>query len=407
MGEEDIASAFTRIRIYDSNVKFLNLTEETPQDPQTMATTICQLFLQHLIEQVVQKCERNSQEEGVEQLGLHHRLDKEKLMEKLIALSHQLDEELWFNDNLQLGLKDYFSRRKAFDMINPNQFEAINQQRYKSSLIELDRLLELEDATMHKSETLCHELQQKVESLTVDAAEKNLHLKKIIEKTLLTNENYVHLQEMMNNFLNGMDRFRNELCDMQLELLHMQHRYADIQNKSEELENLGGGLYMRDYLTNQTLVQVLVGKIAERSAELNRLKLKARYDVHALAHLKCKEHMNLRTYSRLAARLKECEESRRHFHDLMYHGKLRHIRLCRELNKIKTSGTLLCYPHLLKDFDRTIDYVNTKRNSVETLREQQKQIISRISVIETKAIASTSRNRSKTSLKTLKREPPN
>jgi len=121
----------------------------------------------------------------------------------------------------------------------------------------------------------------------------------------------------------------------------------------------------------------------ERNEELHRLHTKINFDVHALAHLKCKEEMCRRTHNRMKAKLLSCMQWKTHFRQQIYQAKLKHNAIIREIYKIKTeNGTLLHYPPLLLDFDKTVDEVRAKQKSVEKLRNTYKNLINRIKVAE-------------------------
>lgn len=120
----------------------------------------------------------------------------------------------------------------------------------------------------------------------------------------------------------------------------------------------------------------------ERNTELNRLHMRVNYDVHALAHLKCKEQMSLRTHNRMEAKLTSCMQSKKHLREQIYQGKLKHNAIVREIYKMKTDGSLLHYPPLLLDYDKTVDEVRAKREAVEKLRHTYNNLIQRIKVAE-------------------------
>jgi len=110
--------------------------------------------------------------------------------------------------------------------------------------------------------------------------------------------------------------------------------------------------------------------------------MKINYDVHALAHLKCKEQMCRRTNNRLKAKLLSCMHWKTHFQEKIYQGKLKHNAFARELNKLKHDGTLRHYPLLLLDYDDTVKELQAKREKVEKLRNNYNNLVNRIEIAE-------------------------
>ncbi|XP_062142397.1 coiled-coil domain-containing protein 96 isoform X2 [Drosophila sulfurigaster albostrigata] len=161
--------------------------------------------------------------------------------------------------------------------------------------------------------------------------------------------------------------------------------------KSEELEDLGDGLKMREFLIRQADTQVLTLKIEERNSDLNRLHTKCNDDVHALAHLKNKEHMWRNTHERNVKHLQDCIDRNTKFREQIYRGKLEHNAISREISKLRFDGGLMQYPALLEDFDQTVSDLNAKRKSVEKLRNTHKSLLNRIRLAEQLADAVTRR----------------
>ncbi|KAL7725733.1 hypothetical protein ACLKA6_018563 [Drosophila palustris] len=370
---KDIIQKMTQVRIKGSQIDIFD-TEDLEQ--RKIFEGICIQFIDDVIGRVVSKCEEES-------VRFKRLLDKEKMWHALRSLMDQLSDEHLLHDKLEKATTEHFMRKKRFVFIKtPKQFDSINYNRLKSALIEYDRNLEIEEETNKKVQSQVADLQVELNKEQNTCEQKLNEIEQIIRQTLLQNDNFDHLKSVVENVIKNMSKVRNEVSDMRRELLYTQHRFADMINKSEALEDLGYGLKMREYLTRQADAQVLLLKIDERNADLKRLHMKINYDVHALAHVRCKEQMCRRTNNRMKAKLVNCITSKNELREQIYQGKLKHNAIIREINKLKNDGTLLQYPVLLKDFDNTVDEMRAKRESVEKLRMIHNNLVQRIKVVE-------------------------
>ncbi|XP_017856673.1 PREDICTED: uncharacterized protein LOC108609464 [Drosophila arizonae] len=345
-------------------------------DPSTQQTEILESFLQELISRAV-----TTVEDKVYQLK--HSLDKEKLMKQLIASITQFRGVACKRRVLEANLKDHFLRKKEMTYItDENKFDKLNYKRWRKSLFQLDRLLEMQSKTLDQAHNQSIELNEELEATRMDSALKVVHLEHVMRNTLLTKDSFTHLSIYVDDTLRRMAAFRDELSETRLELFNAQHRYADIKFKSDKLENLGGGLKMQDYLNQQAETLALSTKIEDRNKELHRLHQKIKFNMHALAHHKCKAFMERWNYLRLKDEMEKSEERRAHCQQLIYLGKLTHSRIQRDLHKLKTSGSLLFHPSLMADYDDTLMFLEKKRTSVAKLREDLSRLTERIGVAE-------------------------
>ncbi|EDW71215.2 uncharacterized protein Dvir_GJ16240 [Drosophila virilis] len=375
--EVDVARTLNSIIIRNSHINMVDFYNENLENQRRAALEACEYFLDEIIQRVVAYSDQ-------EDVHLRRVLDKDKLIRELIPLMKQFSEEQLFKTTMEQRVTDHFARKKQFVFLKiPKTFDALNYQRLKSSLVELDRLLEVHNQTFDLAQMQSIKLTEELESARIYSDRKVQDFEQFVRTTLL-NDRSNHLAGVVNEILSNMSSFRDELSELRLELLYNQHRLAEMQLKSEVLEDLGDGLKMQEYLSKQSDVLVLGTKIAERDAELNRLLGKINFDVHALAHVKCKEHMYRKVYLEMKQKLEECKRSRRHYRELIYQSKLKHNRFLRELHKIRTSGSLMHYPSLLDDYDKTVEFLQLKRAAVEKLRCEHRRLTQRISTRETK-----------------------
>lgn len=193
-------------------------------DPSTQQTEILESFLQELISRAV-----TTVEDKVYQL--QHSLDKEKLMKQLIACITQFRGVACKRRALEASLKDHFLRRKEMTYITvENKFDKLNYKRWRKSLFQLDRLLEIQNKTLDQAHNQSNKLNEELEATRMDSALKVVHLEHVIRNTLLTKDSSTHLSIYVDDTLRRMAAFREELSEMRLELLNTQHRSADIQN---------------------------------------------------------------------------------------------------------------------------------------------------------------------------------
>ncbi|TDG46479.1 hypothetical protein AWZ03_007135 [Drosophila navojoa] len=381
--EVHVIDAKTRsVMILDVTKRLTDLSQDDSShqiletDPSAQQNEILEPFLQELISRAVATVE-----DKVNQLN--HSLDKEKLMKQLISSITQLRSVASKRRLLAGSLKDHFLRRKEMTYITvEGKFDKFNYKRWRKSLLQLDRLLEIQSKTLDQVDSQLIKLNEELEATRMDSALKIVHLEHVIRSTLLTKDSFTHLAIYVDDTLRRMGVLRDELSEMRLELFNTQHRYADIKYKSDKLENLGGGLKMQDYLSQQAETYALSAKIRDRNKELQRLHQKIKFNMHALAHHKCKAFMEGRNYLRLKDQMEKSEERKALCQKLIYLGKLTHNRIQRDLHKLKTSGPLLFYPQLMSDYDDTLVFLEKKHAAVAKLREDLSRLTERLIVAE-------------------------
>ncbi|KAH8411970.1 hypothetical protein KR222_004461 [Zaprionus bogoriensis] len=346
--------------------------DETIELHMEMVAGICEVFLDDIICRVVNRAEEPNRR-------LLFLLDKEKMLKRLAPLLIDYEDERLLRDYLDKQVTEYFFRKRRFIYIKEEiEIDILNYKRFRSAITELDRLLERRKEVTEKSQALTGALREEVKVQYAYCEQKVYDFEQFVRGTLMVNEGFTHLEGMIIKVFSTMNNIRNELSEMRLDLFGMQHRFAEIKNRSEALEDLGNGLKVREYLTQQAQVQLLSEKISDRNTELERFHQLVNYDVHALAHIKCKHRMNLKTLARMKAKLKAKEEIKWFYRDLIYKGKLKHNNMIREFNKIRSSGSLIHFPTLMIDYDETLDEIAVKRTQVEKLRMLHKSLLQRI-----------------------------
>jgi len=270
---KDIATRFTEVRIRSSQVDF---KEIEALEQRNIIRVITSQFVDELIGRVVNKCEE-------ETAKLRRFLDKEKLWKTLASLLEELNDETLIRDKLEKLTTEHFLRKKRIIYIKPaKSFDEINFKRFRRALIEYDKHLEIEEKTNQKIQVQMEDLQKELRDQQNYNEEIQNNFEKIVRQTLLLNDSFSHLQNMVENVMQNMSEVHNEVSEMRLELLYTQHRFADLISvsknleickgilsrifiyffkRSEALEHLSYGLRMGEYLSRQADTQVLSLKI--------------------------------------------------------------------------------------------------------------------------------------------------
>ncbi|ALC40071.1 CG31784 [Drosophila busckii] len=338
--------------------------------------TVCENVLAELINWAVKRSEQHD-------LKLKRLLDKEKLWSKLSELIELYKDEQFKKQRLELLVTDYMHRKKRFVFIKKSkQFDWLTYQRFLAGTVDLDHKLKRQLHTNRNSQQISSKLREQAEQARLVDEQRIFDFEQVVRQTLLFDDSYEHLKLTVENTLRHMNSFRSDLSALRLILINTQHRLADIHRRSELLEDLGHGLTMREYMAKQSDTQALAEKINDRKNDLNRLNAKINFEVHALAHLKCKEQMCVRTWKRMQHKLKLLESWKRHYRELIYKGKLKHVKFMHDFYRAKNSGSLKHFPELMLDYDATEDALVLKRKSVDKLRQELNRLTRRIRHIE-------------------------
>ncbi|XP_064537364.1 uncharacterized protein LOC135427697 isoform X2 [Drosophila montana] len=253
--DKDIARTLTSIVVRNSKMGMVNFLDANAENQRQAAIDASEYFLEELVQRTVAHSEQDS-------VRLRRLLDKDKLIRQLIPLMQQFKEEQLLKTKLEQRVADHFVRKKLFIFVKiPKTFDALNYQRRQSSLVELDRLLEVHNRTFDLAQLQSLKLTEELEKTRIYSDQKVQVFEQLVRTTLLANDSFTHLAGMVNEVLTSMRHFRDELSELRLELLYALHRFAEMQIKSEVLEDLGDGLKMQEYLNKQSDVHVLGTKI--------------------------------------------------------------------------------------------------------------------------------------------------
>ncbi|XP_016929438.3 calponin homology domain-containing protein DDB_G0272472 [Drosophila suzukii] len=372
--EEDISDFLLSIR--PRLTVFNDSSSSSGEQVTSINREIVEIFLIGLINQTVRHAEITS-------VRLGRLLDKEKLLKELRGLANDYQSELQRNRVLEKVTTDYYVRRKEFSfVIEPKQIDTINRERLMSALVELDNRLE----QMQKTEQLC---QKQFQDLTLELegarnliSEQTTQFESIVRATLCK-EGHDHIKEVIDNLFREMNVVRDEMSQMREELIFIQQRLQDLKDKSEKLENLGNGMHVLEYISDQSSNNVLEQKLKERELELYQLRERKVHAIHAMAHLMNKKKINEGQLRKMKAKLKVQEKLKKDLRDRLHKGMVQHEQLKKQASKLRKNGCLMQYPDLLRDYDATVEHLESKRVVVRKLRIEHKRLERRILEVDT------------------------
>ncbi|XP_023031247.2 uncharacterized protein LOC6641608 isoform X2 [Drosophila willistoni] len=292
---------------------------------------ICHQFLNHIINDTVAYSEDYNNK-------LRRLLDKHKLMTKLSSLIGNYREEKYTNTRLEKLVSDYLLRKQRFSSLSHRkERDSFYETRLTDALQELDRNLIAKKEIIEKRQTKTTILREQVEEARIHSEQRLYDFETLVKKTLCNRDGNDHLKQTVHYLLKQMERFRNEMYEIRFTLCVAQHQFADMESQSLKMEDLGNGLNINEYLSTQAETETLASKIAEKNGDLKRLGEK---------------------------------------------GKLKHNKIMKEINELKSSGWLAHYPALKHDYDKTQNCVKKKKESIEKLREELDRLEHRLKQIE-------------------------
>ncbi|XP_068146000.1 putative leucine-rich repeat-containing protein DDB_G0290503 [Drosophila tropicalis] len=341
-----------------------------------VAVKICHQFVNRMINYTVTYSENYTNK-------LRRLLDKHKLMTKLSSLIGDYQDEKLTNTRLEKIVSDYFLKKKQFSSLShAKERDIFYETCLADALKELDRHLIAKKEIIDKHQTTTSILREKVEEARIRSTQTLYDFETLVKQTLCNRDDYDHLNQMVLNLLKQMERFRNEMYDTRFALCVAQHQFADTKSQTLKMEDLGNGLNVNEYLATQAETETLASKIAERNGDLKRLGERFNFGMHAMAHWKCKEQIFQSNLLIMKQNLRSRELAKQSKRELIYQGKLKHNKIMKEINELRSSGWLAHYPALKHDYDQTQKCVKKKKESIAKLKEELNRLEHRIEQIE-------------------------
>ncbi|XP_034668349.1 uncharacterized protein LOC117901629 [Drosophila subobscura] len=369
---EDVSQSMMSIVFKSEELPVVEIGDDDLHEVQLANKEACEQLLTQLINKAVNYAESDY-------VRLTRILDKEKMMKQLHKLTVDYMAELHRNARLDGLICDYYLRKNCLGLITESKrSDTFSKTRYRNAILELDTRLSMKTQTEKMKEKIIKKLQDEVQAATIEAEEKVRHFENKVRLTLCCRDGFDHLKSLVGDILRGITTFRGELDQVRLNLLLTQHQYAALKIQLDKMENLGDGLKMHEYLSNQATNQSLGIKLDERNAEVKRLSGRITHDIHALAHYQNKDLMCSNILSRMKTRLQRRVAKWESLRMIIYKAKIKHLNLKNEKKNIRAAGCLMHYPDLMRDYDVTVEQLEGKRVVVKKLRSEHERLERRV-----------------------------
>ncbi|KAH8348365.1 hypothetical protein KR084_006813 [Drosophila pseudotakahashii] len=342
-------------------------------------------FLNQLIKSVV-VIERPGTDEYI-----RNRLDKEKL---LAALQSDVHDHLIIRDihtMLEDRMIEYYRRiknKRPFDTLSLTD-EVNYTIRHDNALSYLSYAQERLSKVKAKCGTLMSTAFLDLSHAMHIAVSTEEHLEQTIRRHLVRPDAETDfLKRFVARELRLMAEHRNRISDTRLLLISNKHTLSRITEKIQDIETVCDGVSMRDFMNVQTKVFALEKKIEERNLDLKKQRTKYHTDLHLTKHAREKSLELKNKLHKLEDELLEKNEIKHRLKIQLCRAKVEHKKIRGQMNELTYQGGLLALPALMYDFDRTVDYIREKQESVSSLRETLKSITNRLNAIEERSTKS-------------------
>nr|XP_017001122.2 trichohyalin [Drosophila takahashii] len=332
-------------------------------------------FLNQLIKSVVM-AERPGTDEYI-----RCRLDKEKL---LAALQSDVHDHLITKDihtMLEDRMIEYYRRiknKRPFDTLSLTD-EVNYAIRHEHALSYLSYAQERLSKVKNKCSFLMSAALLDLSHAMHIAVSTEEHLEQTIRRLLARPDAETDfLKRFVARELRLMAEHRNRISDTRLLLISNKHTLSRITEKIKDIETVCDGVSMKDFMNVQTKVYALEKKIEERNLDLKKQRTQYHTDLHLTKHAREKSLALKNKLHKLEDELLEKNEIKHRLKIQLCRAKVEHKKIRGQMQELTYQGGLLAMPALMYDFDRTVDYLREKQESVSSLRETLKSITNRI-----------------------------
>ncbi|XP_002132594.3 uncharacterized protein [Drosophila pseudoobscura] len=316
----------------------------------------------------------------------HRVLDKEKLMDTLLAEANKHHLEQIINQSLSKRITDILVRRCKYSLVKQDTNEITkenNRVRCLSALNELDYWLKREKKS---TEIARNEVERNVieeNTKRTEDDEQFQRLENLINSTILNCQNVSdHLKILTRNIIRRLRKMRDELSVTRLNLILKQHTYSHIKTKVEEMDTISENLTMHRYLSVEAQVENLSRTLESKNLSIVKSSSLINSKLHSVSHLRCRRKALSR---KLSAAQYILGSLRQKFQDLRlkaYRCNTKHNKLYKCLDDVRYQGGIMLYPQLMTDYDQTLELFAKKRSEIEVLRAEHDILIERIETIE-------------------------
>ncbi|XP_037953526.1 synaptonemal complex protein 1-like [Teleopsis dalmanni] len=373
---------FKPIQLLEKDTK---LKEE--QERKEMLQEAINQFVTDLVNKVVEKCERHANDP---KRILRNTLDKvalaDELMNKLVDLEKANKCHIFLNRKAV----DYFRRKKAFSSLEEEgrgkKDHTGDEKKYGQIIKHLNNLLcRQKEMTIVTNEKI-DELNQKKTDLQSQLDDVATGFETMIwdffgRKISDNARNFVEKK------LSRIRDLRADISEARSALIEKQHSMARLSKRLEELENLGNGLYMRDFENMQRETISLNKKLEERTNEFEKYSRRCNNQIHASTHLREKVLLMRDHVTAQELELRELLEEKQLIREELRKLKIKRIKLYKDIRELSFQCGLLDKPALLLDYDDTLDRLNATKANIIQIKSKLSDLQLKIKTAEEKLSA--------------------
>ncbi|EDV37884.1 uncharacterized protein Dana_GF11197 [Drosophila ananassae] len=325
-------------------------------------------FIEQLVGEVVFLIEHKSPNEL-----LRENLDKLKLIAALEILVNDFLMLKDINSVLNERMVSYCRQNKLLRNIQPLSSEetAVAQLRYNAALQNLGEGLDRVAQVKTEAGLASNKAIISLVHINNVATTTEVHLEGVIRKLLVRPDAETdYLKRMVAKELRLMATVRNEISDTRLFMLTRLHTLAVTRERAEKLECVAENVSMNAFVATQANVVALEKKLEERNVDLKKSRHHYHYELHQIQHNREKVLTIRNRLQSMKFDLLEKSEIRNKVKSKLVRLKMERQRMRRELNDLTYRGGILAMPALMRDYDRTVEYVEKKEQEVMLLRDK-------------------------------------
>ncbi|XP_016957099.1 uncharacterized protein LOC108029382 [Drosophila biarmipes] len=348
---------------------------------RTVKNVVRELILD-LIEETANKSDYQNQE-----TVLRAKYDKKKLLDGIQNIIDTYMIEKYTNEMMSNRLTEYYKRNRNARVFAP--LSAENEKRYQAryfhALALLDSLKERVNVAKHKHAVQMNRVILDLHSAQSVASITEERLEHLFHKYLVRPDSD-HLRRLVDRELRLMSVKRNEISDSRLFLITRKHTLANIMDKITALDTLSDTVNIRDYISVQNEVFALQKKIEERNIELKKVRTQFLMDVHLTRHNREKALALGEKFEVRKSVLKNAIDKQRLLRKRLYLVKLERIKMRQQSRELTFQGGILAMPSLMYDFDKTVERLKEKQETVAKLRETMKALQRHVDQVEGRSL---------------------
>ncbi|KAH8374695.1 hypothetical protein KR200_003792, partial [Drosophila serrata] len=330
---------------------------------------------ENLISTVVEKWERAAYSE--------HSLDKNKMIKRL---SDDVDEylfEYYQCSQINSIVCEYYRRnhKKAPFLVLPLEDAAKERLRFLHALNVVDSLRERVKFMKINYNTNTHKAMLELTSLTVLSFNEEQRLEGLMRKTLVRRD-MERLKRVLDSELRRMQDMRNQISEKRYELNLNLHNLAFVDQKVAKFEKITDTLTISQMLCANESVIHLEKQLEEKCKDV--LFMQDNYKKSKIEETCIREKSDMISYSLSKAKLKYDEKllRRNKLREELTNLQWEHAQLKAQRARLEVKGGLLFKVSLMYDYDKCMEDVVVRRESVRKLKAVVADLTKRILTLE-------------------------